>query len=178
MNKKKIKRYFLSRYRSLRKSKDSPHSLAGGISIGVFLGISPLFGIKTVGALLLAWIFRCSKVSALVAVSVYDLLLPLWPLILRWEYMVGHWILSSPHRFPGSIDIHELEMANLMQWETVSLLWPILVGSIVFATPMACGFYYVTWRAVHRYQRHRQSSLINRIPGQVQATIPGQPKAK
>jgi len=55
--------------------KDTPQSIALGAAIGVFLGFTPLFGLKTLLALLLAALFRVNKIAAVVAVSLHDLLI-------------------------------------------------------------------------------------------------------
>jgi uncharacterized protein (DUF2062 family) len=67
--------------RKLFVIKDTPHAIASGAAIGVFLGFTPLFGLKTLLALLLAALFRVNKIAAVVAVSLHDLLFPLWPVV-------------------------------------------------------------------------------------------------
>src|ERR1700678_871277 len=83
--------------RSLTQIRDTPHAIAGGVAIGVLCGFPPLLGFKTLLALLAAWLFRCSKLSAVLAVTLHDILLPLLPLILRWPYQVGFYLISHPH---------------------------------------------------------------------------------
>lgn len=132
--------------RKLLHLGDSPHAIAGGVSIGFFLGITPLFGIKTVAALLIAWGLRCSKTAAVTMVTLHDFVLPLWPLVLRWEYMLGYWLLSSPHHLPPKLEAKQFEIANLIEWRTLGVLWPILLGSLLLAVPATLVCYWVSFR--------------------------------
>jgi uncharacterized protein (DUF2062 family) len=58
-----------------------PESVALGFAVGLFLGVTPLFGLKT----LLASLFRSSKTAAFLGVTVHDVLLPFIPVLLRTE---------------------------------------------------------------------------------------------
>ena len=90
-----------NRYERLKQIRDRPRAVAGGVAVGMFWGFTPLLGLKTLLSILFAWMFRCSKISAVIAVSLHDLLTPIWPIILRWEYDFGFWILNHPHHFSG-----------------------------------------------------------------------------
>ena len=92
-------RNFVRKFHELLDAKDAPHSVAGGTSIGVFLGFLPIFGLKTLGAMALSLLTRCSVVGSVIGVSLHDLFIPIWPLILRWQFQVGFWVLSHPHHF-------------------------------------------------------------------------------
>lgn len=55
------KRFFIQ----LRKLKGKPGNLARGLAIGVFAGCFPFFGVQSLIGVILAAIFRCSKVAAI-----------------------------------------------------------------------------------------------------------------
>lgn len=96
--------------------KDTSQSIALGATIGVLLGFTPLFGLKTLLALLLAAVFRVNKISAVVAVSLHDLLLPLWPVVLRLEFDIGYWLLHEPHQLPARLNLHHLDYRARSYW--------------------------------------------------------------
>ena len=75
--------------------RDTPHAIAGGVAIGVFIGFTPLFGIKTLLSLGVAYLLRCNPIAAVIAVSLHDVVTPLWPVLLRLEYDIGFWVLSN-----------------------------------------------------------------------------------
>lgn len=118
--------------------KDKPHAIAGGVAIGMFIGFTPLFGLKTLLCLGLALALRCNPIAAVVAVSLHDVVTPLWPVLLLIEYQIGFWILSSPHHLPPSLEHHHFHIAEMMSWNTFATVGlPILVGSLFLAAPAA-----------------------------------------
>ena len=132
-----IKEFVRSHYEQIKQIRDAPHAVAGGVAIGMFWGFTPLTGFKTVLSALVAWVCRCSKLSAVLTVAFHDIFLPIWPIILRWEYDLGCWILSHPHRFPPRITTKELRFEHWFNWKTLQFLWPTFVGSILIALPLA-----------------------------------------
>lgn len=126
--------------------KDSPHAIAGGVAIGVFVGFTPLWGVKTLLCLGLAYALRCNPIAAVIAVSLHDVLTPFAPVFMRWQYDLGYWILNHPHHFPPKLEmlhthIHPMEM---LKWTTFFQLGlPILLGSLLFSVPAATAFYFV-----------------------------------
>jgi uncharacterized protein len=124
--------------------RDTPHAIAGGVAIGVFIGFTPLFGIKTLLSLGLAYLLRCNPIAAVIAVSLHDVVTPIWPILLRIEYDLGFWLLSHPHHFPPKMEMHHIHVSEMLKWTTffhVGL--PLLVGSLFLAAPSAALFYFV-----------------------------------
>ena len=139
--------------------RDTPHAIAGGVAIGVFVGFMPILAIKTVLAIMVAWLLRCSKIAAAVAVSFHDLLWLLWPLILLWQYKIGFLVWYSPHHLPKKIKFQHPSIEHLMldwhnfDWQKFEhVIWPTFIGSVIMAIPVSLLFYFVTLRIVSRYQ--------------------------
>lgn len=143
----------------LKQIRDAPRAVAGGVAIGIFLGFTPLLGLKTLLSILFAWMFRCSKVSAAIAVSFHDILTPVWPMVLRWEYDSGFWILSRPHHFPEKLSVADTHIKYWLHFRTLGLLWPTFVGSLLFSIPFALASYWIVEKALKRYKRRRHSHL-------------------
>lgn len=133
--------------------QDAPHAVAGGMAIGLIIGFSPLFSIKTLLAIVIAWLCRCSKLAAVIVVTLNDLLLPIEPLILRWQYALGHWLLSSPHQWPKPVETGQV-LLHWREWFTPEMLttviWPTLVGSLMISIPVAALLYWPVLRMVRR----------------------------
>ena len=155
----RLKQFLKSRYEQLREIRDGPRAVAGGAAIGIFWGFTPMLGLKTLLSILCAWIFRCSKISAAVAVSFHDVLTPIWPVILRWEYDLGFWILSHPHHFPERLHEHDAHLKYWLHWSTLKILWPLLVGSLLFAVPCALITYWSVEQSLERYEQKRRRRL-------------------
>ena len=135
-------RDFVRKFHELLDAKDAPHSVAGGTSIGVFFGFLPIFGLKTLGAMALSLLTRCSVVGSVIGVSLHDLFIPLWPLLLRWQFQVGFWILSHPHHFAPPLSKDDFKFSEIFQWDNfVDIGLPLMVGGAIFATPVSLVTY-------------------------------------
>lgn len=134
--------YLASLGHKLVDLKDRPHSIAGGVAIGMFIGFTPLFGIKTLLCLGLAFLLRCNPIAAVIAVSLHDVVTPFWPFLLVLEYNLGAWALSHFQSFPQSYHPHHLRLAEMMKWTTfLTVGLPLLVGSLFLAAPSAAVAY-------------------------------------
>ena len=132
-------RSFLQRH-SLRllAIRDTPNAIAGGIAIGIFFGFSPLFGLKTLLSIFVAWLTRSNVLAAAIAVTLHDVAIPLMPVLYRWEYKLGCWILSNPHEWPASLKRIHWEAQTFWTWTTFFTVGePLLVGSLVIGLPVA-----------------------------------------
>ncbi len=145
--------------RRLVDIKDSPHAIAGGAAIGIFMGFPPLFGIKTLACLGLAWILRLNPVAAVIAVCLTDILTPVLPVLLTLQYEIGAWILGHWHDVPPSIDAHHLALSDMLKWTTfVGVAIPMLVGSLVLAIPAAAITYPLVLRIATAHQNRRANT--------------------
>ncbi len=145
--------------RSLLELRDTPHAIAGGVAIGIFFGFIPLYGLKTLLCLGTAWLGRCSKLAAIVVVSLYDVLAPVLPFLMRLQYDVGYWLLSHPHHLPAKLEGHHLKFEDMLNWTTFfDVGLPILVGSIVIAVPFTAIGYVGTYAIAARRDSGRQLS--------------------
>ena len=140
-----LKAFLRSKWRKVHElldAKDAPHSVAGGTSIGVFFGFLPIFGLKTLGAMGVSLTTRCSVVASVIGVSLHDVFIPIWPLILRYQFQIGFWILSHPHHFAPPLTKQDFAFSEIFQWDNfVEIGLPLLIGGVVFALPISLGSY-------------------------------------
>ena len=146
----------------LTQIRDTPHAIAGGVAIGVLFGFTPLLGFKTLLAVLAAWAFRCSKLSAVLAVTFHDILLPLGPFFLRWQFQIGFFLISRPHRLPPKLSHKHFHFDNYLSWKTLHVLWPTFIGSLVIGTPMAILMYFIVLEIVKRAHAARARHVPQR----------------
>jgi uncharacterized protein (DUF2062 family) len=140
-------------WKKLISLKDSPHAIAGGVAIGVFVGFTPLWGVKTLLCLGLAYLLRCNPIAAVIAVSLHDVLTPFAPVFMRWQYDLGYWLLSHPHHMPPKLEVlhTHIHPAEMLKWTTffhVGL--PLLVGSLLFSAPSAAVAYFLSLTVLRR----------------------------
>lgn len=138
--------------------RDTPEAIAGGVAIGIFFGFTPLFGLKTMLAIFFAWLTRSNILAAVIAGALHDLLLPLMPVVYVWEYKVGFWLLSHPHRWPEKLSKVHLSWHEWRNWRSfLTVGKPLLVGSIVYSIPAALAAFGITRQIVIRHQKKKRA---------------------
>lgn len=156
-----LEQFVKSRIQQLQQIRDAPQAVAGGVAIGMFWGFTPLLGFKTLLSILVSWTFRCSKIAAVITVSLHDILTPIWPIVLRWEYDLGFWILSHPHHFPNRLNMRDTHLRHWLHLKSLEILWPMLVGSLLFALPFSLISYFSVEWLLERYHRKRAGHLAH-----------------
>ena len=145
----RLKRWLAAHHLTLMTIEDTPHSVALGSAIGIFFGFTPLWSVKTLLSIGVAWICRCNKVAAAVAVTLHDVLIFVMPAIYFAEYKIGCWTLqrpAPPHRIRFHFGLHDY-----LNWDVfLRLVWPALVGSLFLAIPSAIIVYFLMRLLVSR----------------------------
>ena len=138
---RRFKRWMRAHHMTLMTLPDTPHSIALGSAIGMFFGFTPLFGLKTLLSLAVAWLLKGNKIAAFIAVTLHDLILPFWPAIFFWEYKMGMWTLHR--RLPLLPGFRHVPLRDYMEWTTFFTVGqPLLVGSLFLALPAAVVVYF------------------------------------
>ena len=114
----------------------------------MFFGFTPLFGLKTLLSIVVAWLLKSNKIAAAITVTLHDLILPAAPIILLWQYKMGIWVLHGrwpPTKFQG------VALRDYMEWTTFFTLGkPTLIGSLFLALPSAVIIYFLVRAVVTR----------------------------
>ncbi|WP_458627983.1 DUF2062 domain-containing protein [Winogradskyella sp. PC D3.3] len=105
-------------------SNDSPQKKALSIALGVFIGISPLWGIQTITVIFLALLLRLNKTIAFAFSNVS--LPPFIPFIILTSFQLGNFILGENVTF----DINEI----IAGFEVLKHVKSYIVGSFALAT--------------------------------------------
>lgn len=128
-------------------------TLARGVAVGLFIGMTPTVGIQTVMMLAASFAFRANFVAAFVVSNVSNPL-TMAPLYYGWNKL-GHWLIDrlpiQPFRADG--------LGEEVAFETVSML----LGAVLTAIPSAVlgyfGFLWM-WRVLKpRLPRPRHGEL-------------------
>jgi len=138
--------------------RDTPEAIAGGVAIGVFIGFTPLIGLKNILTILLAWMTRSNIIAAVIAQAAHDAVFFLMPALYAWEYSFGYWLLSQPHHWPTTLPKLKWEGISLRNWLVFlcGLGKPLLVGGLVFSAPFAPISYVFTKRLIVRHRRKKE----------------------
>lgn len=135
---------FKDRIRNMLLIDATPHRIALSFAIGVFIGVSPLLGIHTVLGLILAYLFRLSKLATLTGVFVTNpvSIIPIYSFCM-W---VGMLILGvDMTHIVSDIDWLHMSIASMGK-ELETLLWPFIVGTLsVGAVGAVAGYFAVRY---------------------------------
>jgi uncharacterized protein (DUF2062 family) len=140
----------------------SPHEVALGCAVGVFVSITPLLGAQTLIAALLAGFFRANVPAAVLGTFFGN---PVsWPIIWTSTYAMGLQII----RPDGGLGAGDLEQNVMLLWTallerspellnaTGALLWPLLLtmlaGSLPLGLLMATICYYIAKNLIRGWQ--------------------------
>lgn len=152
-----FKQWLADHHMTLMTLADTPHSVALGSAIGIFFGFTPLYPLKTLLSILVAWICRCNKLAAAIAVTLHDVLIFAMPAIYFAEYKMGCRVLHRPP--PTRIHFNPLHFHQAFHWHVFTRwIWPALIGSLFLAIPSAIAAYVVLRLLVRRHE-DRQSRL-------------------
>jgi uncharacterized protein (DUF2062 family) len=145
----RCKQWLASHHMTLMAIADTPHSVAFGSAIGIFFGFTPLYPLKTLLSIAVAWICRCNKVAAAIAVTLHDVLIFAMPAIYFGEYKLGCRVLHRPP--PVKFHLGHFGFHDYLSWHLFSRwVWPALVGSLFLAIPSAIIIYFLVRLLVSR----------------------------
>ena len=156
-----VRRWLRGHSLKLLAIRDTPEAIAGGIAIGIFFGFTPLFGLKTILAILFAWLTRSNIIAAVLAGTLHDLILPIMPVVFVWEYKIGFWLLNQ--EWPRGVPRLHLRIHEWRDWTqllTSRVGKPMICGSMIIALPVAGISYFVAKNivALHR-EKHPQGPV-------------------
>jgi uncharacterized protein (TIGR03546 family) len=140
----------------------SPHEIALGVGIGVFICVLPLYGLHTVLVVLAAIIVKpANKIAIFLGTNLS--LPPTLPFITWAGYEIGRFILKG-NLPPLSWDFFK----QLTMGKIVSLYWPLFLGSLVLGLICAPVIYAITYLVVRKIKgrnRHGSGSKNKEVSG-------------
>ncbi len=153
--------------RRLGGLRATPHEIALGCAVGAFASITPLLGMQTLIAVLLAMLLRASVPAAILGTFVGN---PLsWPFIWASTYAMGLQIVGLEGVFDPTAFQHNV----LALWAAVlersphildattallrPLLWPMLAGSVPIGLLTGAVVYYISRNLVRAWRLRRKT---------------------
>jgi hypothetical protein len=164
-------------FRRVVYSRSSTQSIAAGVALGVFVGLTPTVGFQMVIAALLATILGVNRLAAVLPVWITNpfTIAPIY----YFEYRVGSWVWPAEE---GPHIVGRLEaLAEKLGAVTISDVWgsmgsalaamghlgaeilvPLILGSLVVGVVCAAAAYPATLWAVARIRKQRQLYTVRR----------------
>ncbi len=146
--------------RGILHADDPPHAIALGIALGVFVALTPTVGFQMIAVVALASLLRANRAVGipLVWISNPATFVPIYYPC----YRIGCSFLQVP---PISIDWWMrlatppagISTAVTFYWRNVmQVIAPLTLGCVVVATPISIAVYFMSYRWVHNYRRHKR----------------------
>ena len=159
----RLKRFFI--YRVLHVD-DTPHRIALGVAIGIFVTWTPTIGFQMVLCLALAALFGANKLVGLPFVWISNPL-TLWA-IYGPNYLLGRWLLGGNRPAPDFIRAAAwtggwVERIRVWWTETWHVFGPLWLGSIIMGLLLGSITYVLVYRAVVFYRRHRPLLFLRAV---------------
>jgi hypothetical protein len=136
-------------YLRLMRLKGQPEEIAGGMAIGVFVGMTPTVPLHTVLAVSIAFLLRKSKLAAAAGVWISN---PLFlPLVYFLDYKVGRAIIGKT---VPSLAVSDFSISHLikMGWE---ISYPMFIGGFITGLLFAVPSYFITKQLILLYRKKR-----------------------
>ena len=155
---------FRATFRRLLALDDPPERTAFAFAIGVFIAFTPLLGLHTILATLIAFLFRFNKLAIYTGTFVNNPFLTLAPIDAA-SYAVGALIMGRPLALPA--ESHELlrepHLTSAAYWrELAARAWdvfaPFAVGGTVLGVVCSLAAYPVTLHLLRANQRRKAKS--------------------
>ncbi len=175
-------RRFRERATAVLHLDEEPRRLAAGMALGVFIGVTPLYGLHTLLALVAASVFRVNKAATITGAWIN---LPWFaPFVYAFSLQFGEAILSGDWSRFSLASVYALALSagaylRANPRETAGTLWqvvwdmlfvaskPLLVGTTIVGAVLGLIAYVVTLEAVRdiRRLRARMHSAHGSPPG-------------
>ena len=149
---------FRAAFRRLLAIDDPPERSALAFSIGVFIAFSPLLGLHTILATLIAFVFRFNKVAIYTGTFLNNPPLTLVPIIIA-SYAVGAFLMGRPLKIPSE-GIELLKHPHLLTADYYRqifmrswyLVEPFALGGILLSVVCSLIAYPLTLRTLRAYR--------------------------
>ena len=153
-------------FRRLLAIDDPPERTALAFSIGIFIAFSPLLGLHTIMATVIAFAFRFNKIAIYTGTFINNPILSLVPIIIL-SYAVGAFFLGRPLSIPDEgiallRDPHLLSRDYyrrlfLQSWNHI--VWPFAIGATVLSVVCSLLAYPITLWALRKHRLRRNKAV-------------------
>lgn len=133
--------------------KGQPEEVAGGVAIGVFIGLTPTVPLHTILSVLIAFLLGKSKLAAALGGWIANPLV--LPFIYILDYKVGRMIIGI-EGVPLVLSDHSI--SHLLQLGS-NITYPLFVGGIALGLLSILPSYFITKRLVILYRERRRKRL-------------------
>lgn len=129
--------------------RGTPHQIALGFAVGIFVGMSPFMMCHSVTAIFFASLLGCNRISAVGGVFITNPVTA--PFFYGWTYQVGRTFLGMKPAPPVSLEFSMDFILSLLRGAP-EMLWILTVGGVATGLPMAVLCYFLCRWCIRRYR--------------------------
>ena len=152
----KLKERARKAYHDFLRIHDAPREVALGLALGIIIGISPIFGVQIISAILIASLLRWNTVAAGLGTLITNPLTT--PFIYGLTYYVGSRVINVRLDLPKISEWTFKDVLQMME-KTPEILWALLIGGLIIGLPVAIAGYFAAYSAVEQYQTKLKAKL-------------------
>lgn len=155
-----FRKFFKIAYLKIIRINDSPHKIAGGFALGVFLGILP--GAGPMASILLAYLFQVNRAAALAG----SLLTNAWFSVITFAFAVKIGAFLTGTRWQ-QLYANAKALVNPFHWQkffdgsSLSILKPLLAGYAAIGLVSGVVVYIIVLMIVSAYRRRKNAAKLN-----------------
>ena len=124
----------------MRQLEGSPHYLALGMAVGIFVSITPIIPLQTIVAVFLAFLVRGSKSAAALGTWLSN---PLTiPVVYYANYKLGCALLG----YQTTLDSIAFDSFSQLMGLGLEVTWAMIVGGVVIGAILGVAAYFITLR--------------------------------
>jgi hypothetical protein len=168
---RRLKRWFI--YRVLHVD-DTPHRIALGVAVGVFVCWLPCMPVQMILTVALSTLVGANKFVGVPFVWISN---PLTIFPVYWpSWRLGKWIVGSgANGFDAFVKAFTLsgDFVQVAQawWTAIwQIFWPLWVGSLIIAAILAVFTYFTLYRGVVAYRQYRQHRRAHRAEARAKSS--------
>lgn len=153
-------------WRRLVRLNASPHTVALGFAIGVFMSFSPFLGFHLALSGLFAWLMRVNISASLLGNFLGNPVT--YPFMWAVVYQTGVLIMGEASRG----EVSDMTSLSFNAATFRELFLPFLIGSIPVGILAGLAFYFPVKKGVERYQAARRARFVKTHPTLAAGAIP------
>jgi uncharacterized protein (DUF2062 family) len=132
------------------KMDGDPHQIASGFSLGIFIGMMPLVGVKAIMAMSIASFLKWNKLAA--GIGVFNVNPLTAPFVFGLNYMVGRRVTGCTHSSNFSTD-HSLQFFKDLFLNGSEIVLTLAIGGFLLGIPFAFLAYHLSFFIVNKYRK-------------------------
>jgi len=156
----RISRYLKRFYHRFFKLRGSPREASLGMALGVFVGMSPFLGFHTAIAVLVASLFKWSKITAALGVFITNPITA--PIIYPLTYRLGAMLTGFSEPIQWSRLLESAAFIELLK-KSPMIIIDMLVGGILVGIPLSIIVYFITHALVSKAKKRIEMKKARRM---------------